>query len=576
MTETTMFSETFTVTADNPLLHGHVVYGRSLLPGVGYVDLVLQVLARHGHPMRDLELRDLTILAPLVVGSGSRALTTVEGHPGPDGGWRVEVRSRRPEDTADIVHAVATVRRRAPVTHAERLPLPVEGATRRTTLDEIYTWCREYDLVHSGLMKIGGVVHHRPGDWIAEVELAPEHRGSDSTFLFHPALFEAGLLGGGVAIGMLYGDNDGPGLYLPLMFERFRATGSLGSRCYVRVRADSVRRDEELIRLGVEFYDATGAKVAEVGQFVAKRVRAEASLDVHATTFPTRAPSVPDAAAQGEDGLVQVVRELVAARLEVAPDQVDAGLGYYELGLASADLLSLVTALEERLSVELSPTVMFEYRTIAELAEWLESQVPAQAPAITTHTTPATPAGRDTTSAAPASEAAARPVPSARRDDPNSDSPLHAALVEEVSALLGVPVAELHADAELAELGLDFRGLAHLAERVNARLGLTVPLTAFQEHHTLRALAEHLGPEHRTPAVSERQTLTAQPHPLLHRTVADEHGRECVELTGPSTRRVRDTSLAVPEPESARDGDIAVIGVSGRYPEAADLDEFWR
>ncbi|MGP4089512.1 SDR family NAD(P)-dependent oxidoreductase, partial [Streptomyces sp. KR55] len=521
MTESTTFSETFTVTADNPLLHGHVVYGRSLLPGVGYVDLVLQVLARHGHPMQDVELRNLTILAPLVVGSAKRALTTVEGRREPDGDWRVEVRSRRPEDTIDVLHAVATVRRCAPATFTERLPLPVDGATRRTTLDEIYTWCREYDLVHSGLMKISGAVHHRAGDWIAEVELAPEHQATNPAFLFHPALFEAGLLGGGVAIGMLYGDNDGPGLYLPLMFERFRATGPLGSRCYVRVPADSVRRDEELIRLSVEFYDATGAKVAEVGQFVAKRVRAAASLDVRggdASTLPAPAPAAPAVAASVGGGLVEVVRGLVAARLEVAADQVDVGLGYYELGLASADLLSLVAALEERLSVELSPTVMFEHRTVAELAVWLESQVPAQVPA-TAPTAPA-PSGRGPTSVAPAPDAAALPSPSARSDDPYSA--LRAALAEEVSTLLGVPVAELHADAELAEFGLDVRGLAHLAERVNARLGLTVPLTAFQEHHTLRALAKHLGREHCTPAVADRQLLTAQPHPLLHRTVTGD------------------------------------------------------
>ncbi|MGQ4420608.1 phosphopantetheine-binding protein, partial [Streptomyces sp. SAS_269] len=415
------------------------------------------------------------------------------------------------------------MRRCVPSPYTERLALPVDGATRQTTLDEIYTWCREYDLVHSGLMKISGVVHHRPGDWIAEVELAPEHQGTNATFLFHPALFEAGLLGGGVAIGMLYGDNDGPGLYLPLMFERFRATGPLGSRCYVRVRADSVRRDEELIRLSVEFYDATGAKVAEVGQFVAKRVRAAASLDVSgdASTLPapaTAAPVVVAVSAGG--GLAEVVRGLVAARLEMAADQVDVDLGYYELGLASADLLSLVRALEERLSVELSPTVMFEHRTVAELAVWLESQVPAQVPA-TTPTAPA-PSDRGPAAVAPAPVAAALPSPSARSDDPYSDSALRATLAEEVSTLLGVPVAELHADAELAEFGLDVGGLAHLADRVNARLGLAVPLTAFQEHHTLRALAEHLGRERRNPAVSDRQIPAAQPHPLLHRTVTGD------------------------------------------------------
>ncbi|MFF8475160.1 polyketide synthase dehydratase domain-containing protein, partial [Streptomyces sp. NPDC015414] len=333
MIETTTFTETFAVTADNPLLHGHVVYGRSLLPGVGYVDLVLQVLARHGHPMPEVELRDLAILAPLVAAPGERVLTTVAGRPASHGGWRVEVRSRRPEDTAEVLHAVANVRRRPRVTFDERLALPVEGATRRTTLDEIYTWCREYDLQHSGLMKLRGVVHHRPGDWIAEIELAPEHQGSVAGFLFHPALFEAGLLGGGVALGMLHGDNDGPGLYLPLMFEQFRAAGSLGGRCYVRVPVDSVRRDDELIRLVVEFYDADGAKVAEVGRFVAKRIHAAASLDVRGDT-PAPAGPLPaaPAAAASPGGLVDVVRGAVAARLGVAVDGVDVGAGYYELG----------------------------------------------------------------------------------------------------------------------------------------------------------------------------------------------------------------------------------------------------
>lgn len=210
MTALRTFTETFTVTAENPLLHGHVVYGRSLMPGVGYVDLVLQVLARQGHPMPEVELRNLTILAPLVAGPGEAVLTTVEGRPAAGGGQRIEVRSRRAQDTDDVLHAVVTADHRGAVAFTERLPLPVQGVTRSTTMDEIYTWCREYDLFHSGLMKLGGVVHHRPGDWIAELELASEHQDSTGAFLFHPALFEAGLLGGGVALGMLHGTTTAP------------------------------------------------------------------------------------------------------------------------------------------------------------------------------------------------------------------------------------------------------------------------------------------------------------------------------------------------------------------------------
>lgn len=215
MTDSSMFTETFTetltVTADNPLLAGHVVYGRTLLPGVGYVDMVLQVLARHGMAMPNVELRNLTILAPLVAAPGERVLTTVAGRPAPAGGWRIEVRSRRQQDTSDVLHAVVTALHRPAAPYQERLALPLDGVQKLTPLTEIYAWCRQYELFHSGLMKIGGAVHHRPGDWIAELELAPEHQGTADAFLFHPALFEAGLLGGGVGTSMLHQGPAGPG-----------------------------------------------------------------------------------------------------------------------------------------------------------------------------------------------------------------------------------------------------------------------------------------------------------------------------------------------------------------------------
>ncbi|NHI05599.1 polyketide synthase modules-related protein [Streptomyces sp. KO7888] len=535
MTTSLTFTESFTVTADNPLLAGHVVYGRSLLPGVGYVDLVLQVLARHGHPMPEVELRNLTILAPLVAGPGEAVRTTVEGRPAAGGGCRVEVRSRRAQDATDVLHAVVTAHHRGPVAFTERLPLPVQGASRRTTMDEIYTWCREYDLLHSGLMKLGGAVHHRPGDWIAELELAPEHQSSTSAFLFHPALFEAGLLGGGVALGMLHGDNDGPGLYLPLMFDRFRASGPLGGRCYVRVPADSVRRDDELIRLVVEFYDESGQKVAEVGQFVAKRIRAAGALDVRGDV-PATQDGVPAAASVaqvearvvGSVSVAAVLRELVGSRLGVPVDSVDAGLGYYELGLGSADLLALVSELEERLSVELSPTVMFEYRTIAELAAWLEPQVPAGALAAAA-VAPAVPAPA---SAAPASVTQAEgpvgtaPVPHAV-GTADALSAVCAALTEEVAALLGVHPTDVHPDVELSEFGLDLGGRARLAERVTELYGSALVPGDLDEHRTLQAMASHLVGVHGVHGVRNTSAARGESpeipvprtHPLLQRTV---------------------------------------------------------
>ncbi|WP_346172507.1 SDR family NAD(P)-dependent oxidoreductase [Streptomyces cuspidosporus] len=589
-TFTGTFTDTFTVTADNPLLRGHVVYGRSLLPGVGYVDLVLQVLERHGLRASDVELRNLTILAPLVATAEDQVQVTVEGRPAPAGGWRIEVRSRRPQDTADVAHAVATAHRRTEPLAGSRLPLPLTEAAETIPLDRIYAWCVRHQLVHSGLMKIGGVVHRRTEDWIAELELPPAHHDTAGAFLFHPALFESGLLGGGVATGLLHEGDDGPGMYLPLAFEAFRTTASLGTRCYVRVPAASVRRDDELIRLTVEFYDQTGAKVAEVGRFVAKRVPAASALDVRE---PRPAPEAPEASeaskapaapavspapsaaearpapATAPGDLVAVVRDLVAARLGRPAGQVDIRAGYYELGLASADLMTLVTELEDRLSCQLSPTIVFEHKTIGALAAWLTERLPAP-----------------DTAAGPPGE-----VPFEGGADPQEPFPaLGRAVVEEVCALLAVAAEEVNPDADLEEFGLGWTELAKLADRLNDRYGLSLTPDVFLEHRTVRAVAEHLAGAHRDlggepPAGAAARTPSApRPHPLLHRLAPDGEGDGSVvhetRFTGDesflSDHRVRGSRVlpAAAQLEMARAAVARVAagagGATGTAEELAD------
>ncbi|MEV8517148.1 amino acid adenylation domain-containing protein [Dactylosporangium sp. NPDC051484] len=475
------FTETLTLTADNPLLRGHAVHGRHLLPGVGYVDLVLQVLGWHGHALPDVEIRNLTILAPLVAAAGEDVLVTVEGRTAPTGGWRIEVRSRRPQDTVDVLHAVVATRRGTPPVFTERLPVPLTGVERRTPLADIYALLRRYELVHSGLMKLDGLVHHRPEDWVVELELPGEHHDSARDFLFHPALFEAGLLGGSVSSHLEREREAGDALYLPLVFESFRAAAPLGRRCFVRVPVASMSLDDELIRLTVEFYDEAGLKIAEVGRLVAKRVRSVSSLDVRdATETPVAATAAP--ATKSSSDVTSVLRDLVAARLGVPADEVRINADYYQLGLNSAALVGLVADLEARLGLELSPTVMFEYTTIVELSAWLQTRVKQ-----------------------PGSD----PVPVASAD-----------VSGEIAALLGLPVEEVDPDGELTELGLDLVGQSALVERLNQRYGCALTPATLVAFPTARGLSAHLaalGGDRPEPA-------DGHSHPLLHRRVPANDG----------------------------------------------------
>ncbi|MGP3987807.1 SDR family NAD(P)-dependent oxidoreductase [Streptomyces sp. 3N207] len=527
MPERLTFDETFTVTADNPLLQGHVVHGRHLLPGVGYVDLILQVLSRHGYDTSEVELRNLTILAPLVAAPGERVPTTVRGRPAAAGGCRIEVVSSRQDARGqggqgqggqgqggqgqggpEVVHATVNAHRHTLPAFRERLTLPITGAHRHTPLADLYAWLRGLELVHSGLMKVGGGIHHRSGDWVAEVELDPAHQDTADAFPFHPALFEAGVLGAGVGLHMLYEGEAAEDLYLPLVFESFRASAPLGRRCFVRVPADSAHRDEELMQLAVEFYDETGQQVAELNRIVAKRVRSADTLDVRsepqqgaarpATGMPAARPAGDVSAATGAPDAAEVVTELVAARLALPPGQVNTGASFYDIGLASADLVSMVPELEERLSLSLSPTVVFEHRSPADLAAWLSGQVAERR----------------------AAEAPA--APTGRAEQPSARS----AVVEELAALLEVEPHDIAAEGELGEYGLDLPLRARLAARLNERFGSALTAASLADHLTVDAVAHQVAgrpaeeprPQEARPQKTRPQKTRPQetPHPLLH------------------------------------------------------------
>ncbi|MDG4810842.1 SDR family NAD(P)-dependent oxidoreductase [Micromonospora sp. WMMD1120] len=113
------------------------------------------------------------------------------------------------------------------------------------------------------------------------------------------------------------------------------------------------------------------------------------------------------------------------------------------------------------------------------------------------------------------------------------------AVVREVLAgLLRVDPADLAVDADLNDLGIDSLLVRRFSDELTRRLG-TVPTTLLYEHRTPAALAAHL---------------------------ETTHG---ARTAGPATT----APVAVPPPVAE---PIAVIGLGGRYPQAADLDEFWR
>ncbi|MFJ6485021.1 SDR family NAD(P)-dependent oxidoreductase [Streptomyces sp. NPDC091682] len=122
------------------------------------------------------------------------------------------------------------------------------------------------------------------------------------------------------------------------------------------------------------------------------------------------------------------------------------------------------------------------------------------------------------------------------------------ALCEVLARLRGIPADSMSADTTLASLRLESLEIVDATVALEKRYG-RLPATLFFEHRTLGRLAEALQPD----------TATA---PALATAGAD---------TEPEVIEPEEIEAAGTAP-----GDIAVVGIAGRYPGASDIAQLWR
>lgn len=118
-----------------------------------------------------------------------------------------------------------------------------------------------------------------------------------------------------------------------------------------------------------------------------------------------------------------------------------------------------------------------------------------------------------------------------------------------VAAGLGTGIGDIRPDRSFSEYGVDSLLAVKIVDRLNARFGLDLKPTVLFDHPSVRTLARH--------AASQGARVDA--------------GQD-------SSREVRATPPAVIGTPSAQTGqslDIAIIGMSGRFPGARDYRELW-
>ena len=387
--------DNFIISSQHPLVKNHQVYGSCLLPGLAYIDILYQIFRAQGFHFSELELRDMSIHAPLTIEKDEEIEVQVDAIEQSKGQWDVVIEGRSRTDNSPWSdkkrYITARVFRKESTQFDEYLNIEryKANATAVAGLSDIYKKLRDIELVHTGFVKADGNVHVEDSSLVVELTLGQDASSNAEEFMFHPTLMDGSGVGASL---MLSSVTDGQ-LFLPLFSASFRASSLLESSCYTRVKKSSLYRKDELLYMTLEFFDQEGWKVAELSDFVSKLVREPGLIsakhrspglmnkDNHQTSQienETHAVNDTPGPERTSVDFELLVRQLIAEKLGVSANQIVSHSGYYELGMDSSSLLELVKDLENKLAVSLSPILLFEHKTISELSSYLQSQYGTQ------------------------------------------------------------------------------------------------------------------------------------------------------------------------------------------------------
>lgn len=135
-------------------------------------------------------------------------------------------------------------------------------------------------------------------------------------------------------------------------------------------------------------------------------------------------------------------------------------------------------------------------------------------------------------------------------------------LTEHTHQLLRLPREVLEVDANLAEYGVDSVRLIEITRLLNAHYGLSLTPSIFFSHLTLEQLAQYLECEH-----GERMAIFYQP-------VDEPDTSEIIHQTAKVIEPTSTITPALPMVNTDHDS-IAIIGMSGRFPQADNPDALW-
>ena len=158
---------------------------------------------------------------------------------------------------------------------------------------------------------------------------------------------------------------------------------------------------------------------------------------------------------------------------------------------------------------------------------------------------------------------------------------VYSVLVNIVSQLQKLDLHKIELDIELSKYGFNSLEFTEFASRLNKIYGLELMPTVFFEYSTVRAIGNHLSETYsavieKTHAIDKKESVQAD---FVSKDISTQQKQLAINT---QLRTIGWRREAVQQPSQMQkisntsSEAIAIIGMSGRFPQAQNLDEFWQ
>ncbi|MEL6559560.1 MAG: SDR family NAD(P)-dependent oxidoreductase, partial [Bacteroidota bacterium] len=276
-------------------------------------------------------------------------------------------------------------------------------------------------------------------------------------------------------------------------------------------------------------------------------------------TYET-ADSVESANQAIVDNIIPELKGILEKILHIPQSDLDEDIEFLELGVDSISGVEIIREVNERYKLNLEAIVLYDYHSISKLYDLIlsEGSFESAAPVMKEEQSNPTESGTPEI-VQPASERSMSEKEILQQLKPIFEKVLH------------IGAEDLDEEVGFIDLGVDSISGVEIIREVNEQFKLDLEAVILYEYHTLEKLA----------SLVQSLGISVPTRQRTEEISAEEPIKEVMPIAVPVVEEEQ-TTVAKQEPIIKKEfddkavTDIAIIGMSGRFPDAEDINQYWQ